>query len=263
MSTSIYYILCRRETRVFLICTLTGTILQLACRRYIKNHPEFFEEPEIIIKVKNPSGETESITNEVVNEITKERRLLRLLKRLRGGFATKLLIKKLIKLAAAKGVELSAYVGLGLVVAITPQKAITRIIENSLPHSHLDLKTYSTVDGIDFGLETCDDSFKYLKELLMDNQLPFEEKRKRIEYAFGRMELDEFKGNLFISCMMSMLILLLGGNPAAYRLVIESLLEYIKTGRISKAVARMIVKRLKRKGQYVDPELLDLLGMSA
>lgn len=117
--TYIHSIFSRKETRLFIICTATSGLLQFVCRKCIESHPEFLEEPTITITIKDPfgSGETEQITNEIateISEITKEsriRRLINIIKRLRGGqlkeklleILLKLLLKNLMKLAAKKG----------------------------------------------------------------------------------------------------------------------------------------------------------------
>ena len=37
----------RSDLRIFIICTLTGGILQIAARKYLKKHPEFSEDKPV------------------------------------------------------------------------------------------------------------------------------------------------------------------------------------------------------------------------
>jgi hypothetical protein len=264
--TPIYYIFSRKETKVFVICTVTGGLLQFFCRRYIKNHPEFLEEPEITIEIKNPSGKTVQITNEIAEELAKEPIIRRIIKHLRGGqfqekpveILLRVMLKKFIKFAAKKAVEISIYIGAGLAFSVTPKKALAKIIEGSLPQNLLDTKSFIQVNGEKVYLENCDNSFKYMFSILMEKELPYNEKKELVTYVF-RVHLDGIKPRNLILCLIPILLILAIQNLACYYLVIKNLIQAIKEGRISKRIARIIVRRLLKKGRMVDPELLDLI----
>ena len=266
MNPSIYYILSRKETKIFIVCTVTGGVLQLFCRRYIKNHPEILEEPEIRIEIKNPSGKTEQITDEIINEITKKPRIFHIIKRLRGGlfqekFAElllKVIIKKLIKLAAQKGVEIGLSIGLGAALAAAPKKALIKIIEGSLPQNLLDSKGFIQVNGEKIYLQNCDDGFEYALSVLLNKGIPYGEKQKVIAYLFSLIS-DRIKPLNFIICLISLLLILAILDPASYALLLRYLIEAIKEGKISKRLGRLVVRKLKRKRLLIDRELLDLV----
>ena len=74
-----------------------------------------------------------------------------------------------------------------------------------------------------------------------------------------RVHLDGIKPRNLILCLIPILLILAIQNPACYYLVIKNLIQAIKEGRISKRIARIIVRRLLKKGRMVDPELLDLI----
>jgi hypothetical protein len=42
--------------------------------------------------------------------------------------------------------------------------------------------------------------------------------------------------------------------------LVKNLIKAIKEGRISKAIGRAIVRRLKKKGIAIDPELLEVVS---
>ena len=266
ISTPIHYIFSRKEIKIFLICTATGGLLQFFCRKYIKNHPEFLEEPEITIKIKNPSGKTEQVTNEIAEELVKDPIIRRIIKHLRGGqFQEKLvevlfrlMLKKLIKLAAARGVEFGVSLGTGIAFAVTPKKALVKVIEGALPQNLLDKKSFIQVNGEKVYLENCENGFKYMFSILMDKELPYNEKKELVTYIF-RVNLDKSKPLKLVLCLIPMLLILATQNPASYFLVIKNLIQAIKEGKISKRVARIIVRRLLKEGKMVDPELLDII----
>lgn len=266
----LYYILSKKETKIFVICTVSGAILQFFSRRYIKNHPEFLEEPEITIKIKNPSGTTEELSNEkakeIAKEIAKEPTLHRLIKYLRGGqiqqkiveILVKLLIKWLIKLMAKYGIEIGLTIGTGIVIKATPKKALARIIERSLPQDVFNKGRFTQVNGEKIDLENCSEGFKYMFSVLMDKEIPYDEKQKHVRYVF-RVTLDKAGPVNLILCLIPILLILATQSPASYFLLLKNLIQAIKEGRISKRVARMIARRLLKEGQLVDPELLDLI----
>jgi hypothetical protein len=52
--TFLKILLDRKEIKIIVITTVTGGVLQIICRRYIKNHPEFFEEKNGNLKKAKP-----------------------------------------------------------------------------------------------------------------------------------------------------------------------------------------------------------------
>lgn len=268
---SIYSIVSRNETKVFVICTVTGGLLQIFCRRYIKNHPEFLEKPEIKIVIENPSEETEHIMNEIAEELAKDPTLLRIIKQLRGGqvieklleILLKVLFQKLIKLAAKKGVTIGVSIGLVVAFSVTPKKAIAKIIakiiEGAVPQSCLvDKKGFIQFNEEKIYLENCDNSFKYMFNILIDKELPYYEKKEIVTYIFS-VKLDSIKPLNLILCLIPLLLILSTQSLASYVLVIKNLIQAIKEGRISKRLARILVRRLLKEKKNVDPELLDLI----
>ena len=261
-STSIYYILCRKETKLFVICTATGGLLQIFCRRYIKNHPEFLEEPKITLTVEDPSGKIEQISN----EITKDPIIRRIIKRLRGGqlgekiaeLLLKALFKRFVKECAKIGLEAGFYLGLGVVTAITPKKALAKIISNSLPQSLLDKKSFVKMNGEKIYLENCDDAFRYMAAVLLDTKIPYSEKKEFV-MSLLRINLDKTTAQELVLCLIPILLLLSTENLSSYFLLLRNLIQAIKEGRISKKLARLIVRKLVKKGIMVDPELTDLI----
>ena len=115
------------------------------------------------------------------------------------------------------------------------------------------------MDGEKEYLENCDNAFRYMFSLLMDKELPYNEKKELVRAVF-RLQLDNIKPLHLILCLIPILLILSTQNLAGYYLVLQNLIQAIKEGRISKAIARRIVRKLLKKGKFVDPELLDLVN---
>jgi len=49
-------------------------------------------------------------------------------------------------------------------------------------------------------------------------------------------------------------------NPSSFYTMMQNLIKVIREGRISKAMSRVIIRKLKKKGIVVDPELIDVVS---
>ena len=49
-------------------------------------------------------------------------------------------------------------------------------------------------------------------------------------------------------------------NSSGFYILLKNLIKAIKEGKISKAIGRSIVRRLKKKGIAIDPELLEVIN---
>jgi len=62
----------------------------------------------------------------------------------------------------------------------------------------------------------------------------------------------------FLACVVSILVLFtVLGNTTSVFLVMQNLLEALREGKTSKRVARILIRKLMRKGVLIDPELLE------
>ena len=263
-------ILSRKETKYFIICSTAGGVLQFLCSRYIKNHPEFLEEPEISIEIKDSSGKVERITQEqtakITEELAKEPIVRRIIRKLRGGQLSekfieiflRILFKKFVKLCAAEGGKIGVGVGAGLVLKQIPKKSIAKLLEGAIPQNLLDKKGFMLINGEKIYFENCDNGLKYLFSILMDKDVPYTDKKELVTYVF-RTHLDMSDPIKVILCLLPIFIALSIQNPSSYFLLLKGLIQAIKEGKISKRVARLIVRKLLKRGTAVDPELLDLI----
>ena len=51
--TSLKIFLCRNDIKIVIICTITGGLLQVLAKKYLKSHPEFLER-ETKKNIDNP-----------------------------------------------------------------------------------------------------------------------------------------------------------------------------------------------------------------
>jgi hypothetical protein len=48
--TSLKIFFCRNDVKIFIICTVTGGILQVIAKQYLKSHPEFLKDAPVTEK---------------------------------------------------------------------------------------------------------------------------------------------------------------------------------------------------------------------
>lgn len=233
--------LSRSDVKIFIVCTAAGGILQILSKNYIKKNPEIFNDlPES--KEAVPRG---GVTEKVI--------------------VGKVVGKAILSFLAEHGLTTGILSGSGLVISKIPLTAISTHINNSLPQNlpHLDKKRFSIiVDGEKLVLDECDQSLKYLFRILEDDQLPFEEKKKVARSVINKyLNLKTVTGRRnFVICIVFILYILSNNNYSSFYTMMQSLIEAIRSGKISKAMGRLIVRRLKKKNVSIDPELLDLIS---
>ena len=102
---------------------------------------------------------------------------------------------------------------------------------------------------------------EYLFYVLKDSAIPFEEKERitlLILTRFLNLSTEAMRRN-FLLCLLAILCALTIYNPSSYHLLLKSLLQAIREGKISKNLIRWIIQNLKRKGLLSNPELLDII----
>lgn len=60
----------------------------------------------------------------------------------------------------------------------------------------------------------------------------------------------------FVLCIVLLLFIFSSSSFSNCYVLMESLIEAVREGRISKALARLIIRKLKARGITVDPELI-------
>lgn len=250
-------LLSRKDTKIIVITTVCGGILQIICRRYIKSHPELFEGKNANLKEAEPG-----IKNK--NRNPRFRRFFP-----RGGAVVELSgtgIKALavvIKFLAENGLMAGLVTGTSVVVSRIPTNALNAYLRDAFPQNlpELDRKKFIFVDGEKIYLDQCDQSLKYLFTVLRDERLPFEEKEKLTRSILTKyLNLKTADGRVnFVLCIVFILYVFSTNNMSSYYIILKNLIKAMKEGKISKVVGRAIIRKLKKRGLPIDPALLDVV----
>ena len=107
-------------------------------------------------------------------------------------------------------------------------------------------------------LDQCDQNLKYLFKMLSDPKIPFIEKREMTSsILMEHLDLKTLNGRLrFILCIIAILHIFSFTDVSNYYIMMRNLIKALKEGKISKRLARVIIRKLLRQGVEVDPELI-------
>ena len=246
--TTLKIFLGRNDVKIIIISTVTGGILQIISKRYLKNHPEFFKDAPVTKEKKNtpllaPRGGA-------LVEIS--------------GISIKIVAQVMVNFLAKRGLLAGLGTGAALVARKIPATAISTYLRDAFPQNlpHLEKKKFILVDGEKIYLDQCDQNLKYLFDILEDETIPFEE-RKKIAYSVLTKYLNlktPFGRRNFVICIVFIIYTLFANRHSSFYLMMKSLIKAIREGRISKAIARLIVRRLRKKGVPIDPELTEMIA---
>jgi len=247
--TSLKIFFCRNDVKIFIICTVTGGILQVLSKQYLKSHPEFLKDAPVT-KKKYKQPRSLSPRGGAIIEVS--------------GISIKVVGKVVINFLAKKGLLAGILTGGGVIISKIPATAISTYLRDSFPQnlSHLEKKKFILVGGEKIYLDQCDQNLEYLFKILEDETIPFEEKEKVARSILTKyLDLKTMNGRIaFVLCIVFVLYILSIQNPSGFYILLKNLIKAIKEGRISKAIGRSIVRRLKNKGIAIDPELLEVVS---
>ena len=240
---SIRVFLFRKEIRMILLGTTIGGILQIIRREYIKRHPEFLKvEPDR--KPRLPRGGA-------FIEIT--------------SISIKVISKVVIKFIAKKKLLTGLLATTGIIASKIPVSAISTYLSDALPQNlpELEKKKYVLVNGEKIYLDQCDENLQYLFMVLKNPMIPFEEKKKLTSSILTKyLDLKTVNGRLnFVLCIVFICYAFVSiGDSSNYHILLRNLIKAIKQGKISKVVGRAIIRKLRKKGIPVDPELVEIVN---
>jgi len=111
-------------------------------------------------------------------------------------------------------------------------------------------------------LNHCEDSLEYLFLVLPDQTIPYEEKEKVANTILNKhLYLKKWDKRLYcIICLVSRLFILLSQYPSSFCILMTKLIRAITKGEISKLVGRAIIRKLRRKGVPIDPNLIEIVN---
>ena len=232
----------RRDVKTIIIGTAVGGILQILAQQYIKNNPELFQE----LQKQLPKSKKRTPRWFIP----------------RGGefISTMTLLQLIIAYIGDYGVKTGLFCSLAVLLAGTPKDEIALAIRNAMvqiPH-----ETFVLVDGEKIYLDECDKPLEYLFSILDDESIPFEERRKAAHSILTkRLSINTQSGRRNLAlCLTFIIYILFKNKTSSFYIIMKGLIEAVREGKITKQVARIIVRRLKRKGVPIDPELIELVA---
>lgn len=257
--TFIRSLLYRKDIKIIVITTISGGVLQIICRRYMKSHPEFLKEKNgnlkeaesgIKNKNRNPRFRVFLPRGGMIGELS--------------GISIKVIATAVIKFLADNGLLAGFVTGGGVVLSNIPTSALTTYLREALPQNlpELERKKFILVDGEKIYLDQCDQNIEYLFRVLRDTTLPFEEKEKITRSILTKyLNLKTADGRVnFVLCIVFILYIFSTESMSSYYVILKNLLKAIKEGRVSKIVGRTIIRKLKKRGLPIDPELLEVVN---
>lgn len=104
----------------------------------------------------------------------------------------------------------------------------------------------------------CNSSEAYLMKILQSSETSDELKKRSIQRLFERFNLKNYTAQLsFVACIWSIMFFLWkNGLLNSLFLLLEKLYEAYRSGKISKAVYRALIRRLMKQKIPIDPSML-------
>jgi hypothetical protein len=282
-------LLSRRDVKQIIIYSVAGGVLQLVCMQLVQAYPNFFEvegttknnsEPEVINDKSGIKSKPVIVIDDDGSRMVRLRRFL-VGGRGRGGIKLPLVVinfgKKIVQVAlvkvpigfkyVVKGVAKHGFfVGVGsattnIVVEKIPFQGLSTVLRYASPMILPDHGVIK-VHGKTIYLDPYSQDLDYLFKILSDPSIPFEKRREIARsILLDYIDLSSVeKRSLFIIGIVIILLILFSTNISSYLILIKTLIEAIKSGKISKALARAIIRKLKRKKIPVDPAFLDSIS---
>lgn len=229
---------CRRNVRIIIFGAVGGGIVQFLSQRYIKSHPECVKTLPEPTEVLPRGGEFLSVTTAAA------------------------ITRAVLSFLANHGLTAGVISSVSVIMTQVPTKAISKYVRESMPQSlvHLEKKKFLLQDGREVDLDICDQNLKYLFDILKDDMIPYEEKKQLAKSIFTKyLNLKTQSGRQnFVFCIIFILSTLYITHSSNFYIVMKSLIEALRKGKITKSMARYIIKKLRNENIPIDPELLEL-----
>ena len=252
-------IISKNDLKIIVAGVVIGGVFQIICSEYLKKHPEILNRPNI---------EQPEEVKPAIEPKKPRNRFRRLVPRFpRGGAVIEIeLIIAIVNHIAEHGWVIGGYASLAMLsLSKVSSKAVSRVLRNALlvNHSNYEKTKYFLPEEHKICLEGCERPLEYMFEILKTKEIPYAERaEKTFKILTTYLNLDTRIGRIrFVLCVVSILCILFDAKDlASFHLLMQKLLEAIKSGKISKRLGRLIVRRLLRKGVMVAPDLIDAVG---
>ena len=244
------FIFTKTDFKIIIFGTVIGGIFQVICWKYLKDHPELLDNQNPVNETKKPGLRRFLPRGGALIEITGAKFLID--------------IVGVITFISKKGVLIGITLATSsVVIKKIPLTVVSTVLRNALPPTHsnwgkFEKTKFFIVDGKKIYLDQCDQNLKYLFKMLSNQKIPFEDK-KQLTYSIlvKHLDLRTPNGRLrFILCIITILHIFAINDISNYFIMMQNLIKAVKEGKISKRLARLIIRQLIRKGVEVDPELI-------
>ena len=174
------------------------------------------------------------------------------------------LAQVILSFLAEHGLTAGLLSSIVVVISGIPLTSISTCLRYSVPQNlaNLEEKKFILVEGRKIYLDQCDQTLKYLFDVLEDETIPFEE-RKEIAHSVLLKYLNlktPFGRRNFVLCIVFIIYILFTNHHSSFYLMMRSLIKAIREGKITKPMARFIIRKLKKKGIPIDPELAEIVA---
>jgi hypothetical protein len=139
----------------------------------------------------------------------------------------------------------------------------TDLLSNALPELSTQLVPIATenqlvraVKQLDRG---CGNTFHYLFRLILNEDMSEELKVEYVNDVIKHLDWSASYSAITISCIGLILAILFFVQSSGFFIILKAIIKAIKEGKISKAMGRLLVRRMLKERIYVDPELMILL----
>ena len=248
----------RKNIKMIVIATVSGGVLQIICRRYIKNNPEFLEKENEDLKETEPVIKNKNRNPKFRNPFPRGGAVSAL-----SGISIKVAATFVVKFLAENGLLAGLVTGSGVTLSRIPTSVLSLYLRKGLPQNlpELERNKFILVDGKKVYLDLCDQNIGYLFTILKDPTLPYEEKEKITRSILTKyLNLKTADGRVnFVLCIVFMCYIFSTQDMSSYYIILKNLIKAIKEGRIPKIVGRAIIRKLKKRGLLIDPRLLDVV----
>lgn len=181
--------------------------------------------------------------------------------------STGALVQAILSFLAEHGLTSGLITSISVVIGQIPVTSISNWTRDAsiqnLPHLEKDKFILGKTKEI--CLDQCDENLKYLFNILKDEKVPFEERKDLADLILAKnLNLTTESGRRsFVLCIVSVIIIIFTSHHSSFPIIIANLINAIREGKITKSVGRLIVRKLRREGIPIHPDLVDLIDSDA
>lgn len=257
---------------ITLVCAATGGILHVLSQRYLSNKENYSDLLDNHL-VEN-AGRTKEISRRLPSLSERVTKLIspgggflsEAGKKVLKEYLTKYFLREIVIAVAKHGTRAGASIAVVYVGTKIPVTTIANFVAHHIRYAspqnlpYLEDIKVRIVKGSKIYIDLCHQNFEYLFNILEDSAIPYAAREKMADKTLTQyLELATNDGRInFVICMVTLILILFHNNKAGFHLLFEALIKALREGKLSKRMARIIIRRLQRQGIPISPEFVDL-----